>query len=84
MSVIIIDYGMSNLGSIRRAAEECGASVYVSDDPNSLSEATHIILPGVGSFAEAIVNLEKMNWWPAIENAILSDKTPLLGICLGM
>ena len=57
MPVLIIDYHMCNLGSVRRAFEECGAEVIVSSHPDNLEIATHIVLPGVGSFAKRMKNL---------------------------
>jgi glutamine amidotransferase len=84
MQVVIIDYGMSNLGSIRRALEECGGSPVVSDNPADLKDATHIVLPGVGAFTDGMINLEKAGWIEPIRTAALKDKVPFLGICLGM
>ena len=84
MTTIIIDYGMSNLGSIRRSFEECGAKVLVSNSPDALSSAKNIVLPGVGSFRDGIRNLHQNGWICAIKNAVIQNKTPILGICLGM
>lgn len=82
--ILVIDYGMSNLGSIRRALEECGGDVYVSDNPDDLKKAERMILPGVGSFADGMANLNKMGWVDAIKQEVLHNKIPILGICLGM
>lgn len=49
--VAIVDYGIGNLLSVRRAFEHCGASVVVSDDPQVLLGAPRLVLPGVGAFA---------------------------------
>ena len=84
MTVLIIDYGMSNLGSIRRALEECGADVIVSDNPNDLKRAKKIILPGVGSFGDGMKNLREQGWIDKIKKEIFNSNIPLLGICLGM
>lgn len=84
MNVVIIDYGMSNLGSIKRALEESGATVSISDDPARLDSATHIVLPGVGAFKDGIKNLQKKNFHSKLRKIVLHDKIPLLGICLGM
>ena len=83
MSVLIIDYGMGNLASVRRAFEECGASVFISADPADIAKATRIVLPGVGSFAQAMNNLNATGWTQAIKTAA-AKKNPLFGICLGM
>lgn len=84
MSVVVIDYGMSNLGSITRALEECGADVFVSDNPNDLKTSDKIILPGVGAFGDGMKNLSEMGWIKAIKEEVLGNKIPILGICLGM
>ncbi len=83
MAVKIIDYGMGNLQSIRRACEECGASVMITDNPLDLGDADHIILPGVGAFADAMRNLQQKDWLGAINRAAQKG-VPFLGICLGM
>ena len=84
MSVLIVDYGMGNLGSVRRSVEECGASAFCSSDPNDTNDVTHIILPGVGSFADGMKNLIDGGWIPSLKKSVFEDKIPLLGICLGM
>jgi glutamine amidotransferase len=84
MTVLIVDYGMGNLASVKRALEECGASALISDSPKDLKIASHIILPGVGSFTEAMNHLEAEEWPTALKAAVYDDAIPLLGICLGM
>lgn len=84
MTLLIIDYGMGNLGSVRRAFEECGASVTISNDPNKIKSASHIVLPGVGAFADGIANLKNNGWIDAIHKTVLENNIPFLGICLGM
>lgn len=84
MKTLIIDYGMSNLGSIRRAIEECGGDPIVTDDPRDISDADHLILPGVGAFPDGMRNLSEKGWVSAIRKAVLCEGIPLLGICLGM
>jgi glutamine amidotransferase len=83
MSVIIIDYGMGNLGSVRRALEDGGATVAVSDDPAVIRSADALILPGVGAFARGMQNLRERRLDLAMAEAI-EEGRPLLGICLGM
>lgn len=82
--VLVIDYGMGNLGSVRRAFEECGADVRVSTDPDELKTAAHIVLPGVGAFGDGMANLKKGGWIDPLQKALLTEKIPFLGICLGM
>jgi imidazole glycerol-phosphate synthase subunit HisH len=80
----IIDYGMCNLGSVRRAFEECGAKVSVIDDPAGLRSASHIVLPGVGAFRDGMNRIREKKWDVAIREAAGAEGVPLLGICLGM
>jgi glutamine amidotransferase len=75
---------MCNLGSVRRSFEECGAEVIVSSHPDDLEIATHIVLPGVGAFAYGMRNLTELGWIDAIQQTVLNEKIPILGICLGM
>lgn len=83
MKVAIVDYGMGNLGSVGRALTELGVQPLIADRPERLSEASHIVLPGVGSFADGMVHLSQSGMTGAIRSKVASGK-PLLGICLGM
>ncbi len=82
--VVIVDYGMCNLDSMARAIEECGGSPVVADNPSELKDATHIILPGVGAFPDAIRNLTERNFHNALAEQALDNQIPFLGVCLGM
>ncbi len=84
MSVCIIDYGMGNLLSVKRAFEKCGADVKIAKKPEELYLATHIILPGVGAFADGINNLKVGKWDKVLDEIVKEKKIPILGICLGM
>ncbi|OHB70607.1 MAG: imidazole glycerol phosphate synthase, glutamine amidotransferase subunit [Planctomycetes bacterium RBG_16_43_13] len=84
MDVLVIDYGMGNLGSVRRSLEECGARVIVSDNPKDIESVAKVVLPGVGAFADGMANLNKLGWVSAIYDAVKKERLPLLGICLGM
>ena len=84
MSVLIIDYGLCNLGSVKRAFEECGAEAFITDDPRDTDKASHLVLPGVGAFGDAMKNLVSAGWDLAIKRNVLEQNIPLLGICLGM
>lgn len=84
MKVAIIDYGMGNLGSARRAFEECGAEAAICDNPDELADADRIVLPGVGSFGDGMRNLRSGGWEPKIREALQNPEVTLLGICLGM
>ena len=83
MRVLVVDYGMSNLGSIRRALEECGGDVTISQTPSALTDASSVVLPGVGAFGDGARRLRESGWREAL-HASVGRGIPLLGICLGM
>jgi glutamine amidotransferase len=82
--VIVFDYGMGNLRSVANACEAVGTSVRVSNRPQDLRTADHVILPGVGAFGEAMSRLRTGGAVEELAEAILVRKKPFLGICLGM
>ena len=82
-NVAIVDYGIGNLLSVRRALEHCGASVMVSNDPRVLLDAPRLVLPGVGAFAAGMQALVQRNLDACVVEFTLTGK-PLLGICRGM
>ncbi len=82
--IVIIDYKMGNLGSISNIIKKIGHSSVISSDIDVISSASKIILPGVGSFEKAMSNLKEMNLIPVLNQKALVEKTPILGICLGM
>ena len=84
VGVLIVDYGLCNLDSVKRAVEQCGAQATISDDPTAAAEATKIILPGVGSFSDAAGRIRSAGWDVALRREALENRIPLLGICLGM
>lgn len=81
--ITVIDYGMANLGSVRKALEKVGATVRVSADPEDLRGSTHVVLPGVGAFGDAMDNLRAAGFDDAIRESI-TEGIPFLGICLGL
>ena len=83
-TVAIIDYGMCNLDSVARAVEECGGTPLVTNNIHDLEIATHIILPGVGAFPDAMNQLCQLSMDTALREQVLENKIPFLGICLGM
>jgi imidazole glycerol-phosphate synthase subunit HisH len=84
MKVALINYGMGNLGSVRRALEELRAQVVIADHPVALYDANRIVLPGVGAFGEAMTRLHAGGWVEALQRQVQEAGKPLLGICLGM
>lgn len=81
--VVVIDYGVGNLLSVRRGLEHCGGKVVVSNDPDEILAGDRVVLPGVGAFGDAMRDLTALHLVPAIHE-IVQRGTPLLGICLGM
>jgi glutamine amidotransferase len=84
MKVAIINYGMGNLASVRRALEDLGAEAYIADHPAALYEANRIVLPGVGAFSQGMKSLVDSGWFDALHDVVDRQHKPLLGICLGM
>ncbi|MDI6783676.1 MAG: imidazole glycerol phosphate synthase subunit HisH [bacterium] len=81
--IAIIDYGMGNLQSVQKAFAKLGAAAEIITDAKKVKTASHIVLPGVGAFAEAMNGLEQAGFLDSILPAIQSGK-PFLGICLGL
>jgi imidazole glycerol-phosphate synthase subunit HisH len=84
MTVLIVDYGMGNIASARRAIEECGGRVIVSGNPSDIDQADRIVVPGVGAFPLAMARLRDSGWVEALRSAVVEDRLPVLGLCLGM
>ena len=81
--ICIIDYQRGNLASVRRGLQDAGYHAFISDDPADILSADGLVLPGVGSFADAMGILEASGQADAIREAAQAG-TPLLGICLGL
>lgn len=82
--IIVIDYGMGNLGSIANMIKKVGYKCIITSDLEEIKKATKLILPGVGSFDNGMKNLEKLGMIEVLNQKVLIEKTPILGICLGM
>jgi glutamine amidotransferase len=81
--IAIIDYGMGNLRSVQKAFEAAGHQAVVTRERRVLNDASHLVLPGVGAFADCMANLEQYGLIEPIRSAIARGK-PFLGICLGL
>ena len=81
--VSIIDYGMANLGSVSKAFEAVGAKTRISNRPEDIHSTSHLVLPGVGAFGDAMKNIRKHGLDEAIFEAI-ENGAAFLGICLGL
>ena len=80
--IAIVDYGVGNLFSLTSSVKNLGAEVCVTREPARLRAADHIILPGVGAFADAAEKLRATGLVPVLRQE--AQNKPLLGICLGM
>ena len=81
--IAVVDYGAGNLHSVVNALDFIGAPCKVTKDAKDIEAAQGVILPGVGSFEDALNNMEKSGLTQAVCDAAKSGK-PFLGICLGM
>lgn len=89
MRIAIIDCGAGNLHSVRKAfvhvAEPLGAVVEVTTTPEALQKASHIVLPGVGAYADCMQGLLRHEGLrEALEARVLEQGVPFFGICVGM
>jgi len=81
--IAIIDYGMGNLRSVQKAFEAVGHQAVVTREPSKISDASHVVLPGVGAFGDCMDNLMRYELDDPLRDAISSGK-PFLGICVGL
>jgi glutamine amidotransferase len=82
--IVIVDYGMGNLGSIQNMLVRIGSDGEISSDPAVIRSAEKLILPGVGAFDAAVRNLQRGGLWEALDEAVVQRAVPIFGICLGM
>ena len=80
--VVIIDYQLGNLFSVKQACDTVGINAEISSNREDILNADALILPGVGAFIEAMNNLKKFSLDTAIQNKV-NGGTPIFGICLG-
>lgn len=82
--IVIVDYGMGNLGSIANMLKKIGTESLITADPAKIESAQKLILPGVGAFDSGMANLAHRNLIAVLNQKVLQNKTPVLGVCLGM
>jgi glutamine amidotransferase len=82
--IVIVDYGMGNLGSIANMLKKVGAEAVISSEAAAIERADKLILPGVGAYDNGMKNLAERGLIPLLNAKVLQDKTPILGLCLGM
>ena len=81
--IVVVDYHKGNLSSVERALADAGARVAVSDEPSVIAAADGVVLPGVGSFGDAMAYLRASGQAEALLSAV-GRGAPFLGICLGL
>lgn len=82
--IYIVNYQSGNLGAIVNMLKRIGVNAYIAQSPTELRHASKIILPGVGAFDTGMRNLLDGGWIEPLNDRVLKDKVPTLGICLGM
>lgn len=81
--IVIVDYGIGNLGSIKNMLRKIGAPAAISSDPDAIRSAAKLILPGVGAFDTGARQLRESGLVDLLHKRVLEDRVPVLGICLG-
>lgn len=82
--IAVINYGMGNAGSIFNMLKKIGAEAVITNKKEEIKRANKIILPGVGTFDNGMLNLHDLGIVETIKTEVLEKKKPFLGICLGM
>jgi glutamine amidotransferase len=83
VAIAVVDYGMGNRRSVEKALERVGARALVTNDHDDLRAADGLVVPGVGAFPRAMVNLRELGLDELLSEQ-LGSGVPVLGICLGM
>jgi imidazole glycerol-phosphate synthase subunit HisH len=84
VALIIVDYGVGNLGSIPNMLKRLGERAVISSDPSEVKAADRLILPGVGAFDAGARSLRTQGLIEPLRQRVLEDGVPTLGLCLGM
>ena len=82
--IVIIDLDLGNLSSIQNMLKKIGFESMISNKLEDINKASKLILPGIGAFDTGMKNLKKYNLINILENQVIMNKKPILGICLGM
>lgn len=84
MAIVVVDYDMGNVGSIVNMMKKLGHTAVVSADADTIRRADRLILPGVGAFDVGMGNLAARGLVDVLRDKVITQRTPVLGICLGM
>ena len=82
--IAIVDYGIGNLNSIRNMLNKIGVACTITSSPQEIRQARQLIMPGIGAFDAGMSRLIASGLIPTLNEKVMRDRTPVLGICLGM
>ena len=82
--IVIVDYGLGNLRSIQKSFDRIGHHSIISNRFEDINSASKLVLPGVGNFQHAMSNINELGLKSKLDNLVLNENKPILGICLGM
>jgi glutamine amidotransferase len=82
--LVIVNYGVGNLASIKNILKKIGEDAVISSDETVIGQADKLILPGVGAFDTCAEKLTESGLLPVLNEKVLIEKRPVLGICVGM
>lgn len=82
--IVIVDYNIGNVGSIKNMLTKIGYECVISNEIEIIESASKLILAGVGSFDNGMSNLKRLGLTDVLNRKVIENKTPILGICLGM
>ena len=82
--ICVIDYGVGNIQAFLNLFNRLGLDARRADKPEDLSDAKRLILPGVGHFDHAMQRLNDSGMRPKLDELVLGNKVPVMGICVGM
>jgi glutamine amidotransferase len=82
--LIIVDYGVGNLASIKNMLKKAGVDAVISSKEGDIFDADKLILPGVGAFDTCVQKLQDSGLVEVLNKKVLEMKTPVLGVCVGL
>lgn len=82
--ILVIDYDMGNIGSVKNMLHRLGCDVMVSNRPADIAESDKLVLPGVGAFDQGVHNLKRLGLFDLIREEVIIHQKPIMGVCLGM
>ena len=84
MNIVIINCGVGNVGSVKNMLKKIGEEAIISAEISDIEKADKLIFPGVGAFDSGMERINQLGITPVLNEKVIKDKTPILGLCLGM